>query len=82
MTAAFQDVEFGSRFPEYREDHPRRKRAAELWPEITKHRKELRKTGSVDDDIEFAVVVEIHLTKTPRRVVGVEFAELGPDRLR
>lgn len=45
MTAAFQDVEFGSRFPEYSDDHPRKKRAAELWPQITKHRQKLRKNG-------------------------------------
>jgi hypothetical protein len=30
MTAAFGDVEFGSRFPEYNKDHPRQKRADEI----------------------------------------------------
>ena len=45
MTSVFQDVEFGSRFPEFSTDHPRRQRGETLWREISKQRALLRKTG-------------------------------------
>ncbi|MGK0189894.1 MAG: mono/diheme cytochrome c family protein [Verrucomicrobiales bacterium] len=42
LTAVFQGVEFGGRWPEFSDDHPRRKRAKELYVEISKERKALR----------------------------------------
>ena len=45
MTAAFGDVEFGSRFPEYSEGHPRFEKAKEVWPQIEKQRDIIRKSG-------------------------------------
>ena len=43
LTAVFQGVEFGGRWPEYSEDHPRRERAAEIQKELYKHRSLLAK---------------------------------------
>jgi cytochrome c553 len=34
MTAVFQDIEFGSRFPEFSKDHPRKIQAKEFWKEL------------------------------------------------
>jgi hypothetical protein len=45
LTAIFQGVEFGGRHPELSDDHPRKKRAKEIYPEIAKHRHALRHAG-------------------------------------
>ena len=42
LTAIFQGVEFGGRFPELSDDHPRKKRAAEIYPQLNTERKFLR----------------------------------------
>ena len=42
MTAVFQDIEFGSRFPEFSKDHPRKMKANEIWREIAKNRNLIR----------------------------------------
>lgn len=42
LTAIFQGVEFGGRFPEFAENHPRKKRAAEIYPQLNAERKILR----------------------------------------
>jgi hypothetical protein len=71
MTAAFQDVEFGSRFPEYSPDHPRRKRAAELWPQIARYRSIVRKTGPWIETS--AGYDELHFNPVETTGVRVEF---------
>ena len=43
LTAVFQGVEFGGRYPEFSEDHPRRKKAQELYPRLNSERNILRK---------------------------------------
>ena len=45
LTAVFQDVEFGGRYPELADTHPRKKRAKELYPQLFKERKTLREAG-------------------------------------
>ncbi|NNC89779.1 MAG: DUF1553 domain-containing protein, partial [Akkermansiaceae bacterium] len=45
LTAIFQGVEFGGRYPEFAKDHPRQQRAAELYPAMFKERAILRKGG-------------------------------------
>ncbi|MFG0253590.1 MAG: PSD1 and planctomycete cytochrome C domain-containing protein, partial [Rhodopirellula sp. JB053] len=45
MSAAFQDVEFGSRFPELSADHPRVRRAAELRERLAELRNKMRSKG-------------------------------------
>lgn len=42
MTAVFQGVEFGGRRPEFGEGHPRKQRAAELYPQLNRERAQLR----------------------------------------
>ena len=43
LTAVFQGVEFGGRWPEYRQDHPRRERADEIQAEMNEARNQLAK---------------------------------------
>ncbi|MEM7394862.1 MAG: DUF1549 domain-containing protein, partial [Verrucomicrobiota bacterium] len=50
MTAVFQDIEFGGRFPELPPDHPRRQRKADLMSEIEQHRDVLRTAGTWEED--------------------------------
>ncbi|EMI21500.1 secreted protein containing DUF1549 [Rhodopirellula maiorica SM1] len=50
MAAVFEDIEFGSRFPEFGDDHPRRIRGKELYREINQHRRELREMGPWEED--------------------------------
>ncbi|MEO1525238.1 MAG: PSD1 and planctomycete cytochrome C domain-containing protein [Planctomycetota bacterium] len=45
LAAVFQDIEFGGRFPELAEDHPRVVREQELRRELELLRDEMRKTG-------------------------------------
>ncbi len=47
MTAVFQDIEFGSRFPEFSKDHPRKKNAQAIWREISKNRNKIRAETNV-----------------------------------
>ena len=42
ISAVFQGVEFGGRFPELSEDHPRKRRAAEIYPKLNEQRRALR----------------------------------------
>ena len=42
LTAVFQGVEFGGRYPELADEHPRKQRAKELYPLLAKERKVLR----------------------------------------
>lgn len=50
MSAVFQDVEFGSRFPELKPDHPRRVRGKELDAEIAKLRRRLQAIGPWEEN--------------------------------
>ncbi|MEL6109194.1 MAG: DUF1549 domain-containing protein, partial [Planctomycetota bacterium] len=50
MTAVFQDVEFGSRFPEFSKSHPRRERGESIWKEIAEKRRELRSFGGWEEN--------------------------------
>jgi mono/diheme cytochrome c family protein len=47
LTAVFQGVEFGGRFPELSDDHPRRQRANELYPKMAAERSILRQGSGV-----------------------------------
>ena len=46
MTAVFQDIEFGSRFPEFSKDHPRKTKANQIWREVARNRNILRKNNT------------------------------------
>ncbi|MFK7769052.1 MAG: PSD1 and planctomycete cytochrome C domain-containing protein [Mariniblastus sp.] len=71
MTAAFQDVEFGSRFPEYSADHPRQKRADELRANVAKQRNTMLKTGPwIESSLGYD---ELHFYPTEATAVRIEF---------
>jgi hypothetical protein len=68
MTAVFEDIEFGSRFPEFSKDHPRRKKADRIWKDVAKNRNKLRrKTSSWEED--WGGYKEVHWE--PVEVTGV-----------
>ncbi|MEO1999610.1 MAG: DUF1553 domain-containing protein [Planctomycetaceae bacterium] len=71
MTAVFQDVEFGSRLPEYEPHHPRRAAARKLQALIDGQRDEVRKTGPwIEDWHNFE---EFHFRPVETREVRVKF---------
>jgi len=87
LTGVFQDIEFGSRFPEYGADHPRKQRGQELWREIAKQRRELRKTGGWEEN--WGAFRELHFNPVTTKAVRIQFKSgyvgldelevLGPD---
>ena len=50
MSAVFQGVEFGGRYPEFAEDHPRRQRALEIYPKVFAQRAILRENSAWEED--------------------------------
>lgn len=73
MTAVFQGVEFGGRYPELSEDHPRRQRAGELYPEMFKQRALLREgIGQWVED--WGGFKELHFEPTTTRALRIDFA--------
>ena len=59
MTAVFQDIEFGSRFPEFSKEHPRRQNAQAIWKEISKNRNEIRAETNVWEE-DWGAYKEVH----------------------
>ncbi len=47
MSAVFEDIEFGSRFPEFDKNHPRKKKAKDLWKQIAMNRSKIRSQTEV-----------------------------------
>lgn len=47
LTAVFQGVEFAGRFPELAKDHPRKLRAAQIYPPLNQERAILRKNSGL-----------------------------------
>ena len=71
MTDVFQDIEFGSRLPEYTADHPRRSVARELQALIDAQRTVLRKQGPwIEDWHNFE---EFHFAAVETRELRVKF---------
>ncbi|MFK7821581.1 MAG: PSD1 and planctomycete cytochrome C domain-containing protein [Planctomycetaceae bacterium] len=81
MTGVFQDVEFGSRFPEFSDEHPRRKRGGELRSEIAKQRKKLREFGGWEED--WLAFRELHFKPRTTKAIRVRFKmpNVGLDEL-
>jgi len=71
MTAVFQDVEFGSRHPEYAPDHPLQQRGAELWNQINDQRKKLRELGGWEEN--WGAYRELHFKKATTKAIRVRF---------
>ena len=81
MTGVFQGVEFGSRFPEFAEDHPRRQRGQALWKEIANQRRELRKTGGWEEN--WGAFRELHFNSVKTKSIRIRFKmpNVGLDEL-
>ena len=81
MTGVFQDVEFGSRFPEFSEDHPRRQRGQEVWQAISKNRRTLRETGGWEEN--WGAFRELHFNQVTTKAIRIRFkmANVGLDEL-
>nr|WP_231734068.1 PSD1 and planctomycete cytochrome C domain-containing protein [Calycomorphotria hydatis] len=71
MAAVFEGIEFGSRYPELGEDHPRRVRGKELGREIGKVQKRLRESGPWEED--WTGFLQLHFPTTAASAVRVSF---------
>ena len=71
MSAVFQDVEFGSRFPELAADHPRRVRGNELYGKISEVHGQLEKLGAWEEN--WIGYREFHLPATTTNKVRITF---------
>ena len=81
MTGVFQDVEFGSRFPEFSSEHPRRKRSEELWSKISKQRRTLRELGGWEEN--WGAFRELHFKAYTTKAIRIRFKtpSVGLDEL-
>ncbi len=81
MTGVFQDVEFGSRFPEFSEEHPRRQRGQELWQAIAKQRRTLRDIGGWEEN--WGAFRELHFKPVTAKAIRIRFKQpsVGLDEL-
>ncbi len=71
MSAVFQDIEFGSRFPELADDHPRQIRGQRLTSQINRCRSTLREMGPWEEDWEG--YRELHFPPTTTDSVRITF---------
>ena len=81
MTGVFQDVEFGSRRPEFADEHPRRQRGQALWREIAEQRRVLREIGGWEEN--WGAFRELHFNPYTTTAVRVRFKmrNVGLDEL-
>lgn len=81
LAAVFQDIEFGSRLPEFADDHPRAVRSRQLQDEIDGHRQELRKTGGWEEN--WGAWKEFHFSPLKTKAVRIQFktAYVGIDEI-
>ncbi|MEM7236186.1 MAG: DUF1549 domain-containing protein, partial [Planctomycetota bacterium] len=81
MSAVFQDVEFGSRLPEFDEGHPRRTRGDQLRKEIDEQRVALRTFGPWEEN--WGAYRELHFRRAKTKAIRVRFKTpyVGVDEL-
>lgn len=81
MTGVFQDIEFGGRFPEFSDDHPRKQRGGELWKEIAKKRRVVRALGAWEEN--WGAYREMHFNPVITKAIRIRFktASVGLDEL-
>ena len=82
MTAVFQDIEFGSRFPEFSKDHPRRTKSRELWKNISRNRYKIRAQRSTWEE-DWGAYKELHWKPITAKALRVTFKSgyVGLDEL-
>lgn len=71
MAAVFQDIEFGSRFPEFDPSHPRRERGEALWSRIAEQRQKLRRTGGWEEN--WGAFREWHFGSVETEAIRIRF---------
>ena len=81
MSGVFQDVEFGSRRPEFSDDHPRQQRGQELWRGIAQQRRILRPLGGWEEN--WGAFRELHFSPTTTKAIRIRFkmTNVGLDEL-
>jgi mono/diheme cytochrome c family protein len=81
MSGIFQDVEFGSRFPELSPNHPRKKQGDALMKEINTERELLREKGGWEEN--WGAYRELHFPPTKTQAIRIRFKmrNLGLDEL-
>ena len=72
LTAVFQGAEFGGRFPELSDDHPRKRRANELYPKMSAERSVLRKDSGVWEE-DWGGFRELQFPATKTSALRVDF---------
>jgi hypothetical protein len=72
MTAVFQDIEFGSRFPEFSKDHPRKAKSRELWENISRNRYKIRAQRSTWEE-DWGAYKELHWKPITAKALRVSF---------
>ena len=83
LTAVFQGVEFGGRLPEFADDHPRKKRANELYPQLFQQRKILRE-GAGQWTENWGGFTELQFPPTTTKALRIDFFRnsVGVDELQ
>ena len=72
MTAVFQDIEFGGRYPEYSADHPRKKRSGELYKQLWEHRHTLREDNGNWEE-HWGAYKEFHFEPIKTKELRIQF---------
>ena len=72
LTAVFEGIEFGGRYPELGKDHPRVKRAAEIYQSIAKER-ELIRGGGVGWEEDWGGFKEFYFPSTDTQALRIDF---------
>jgi hypothetical protein len=82
MTAVFQDIEFGSRFPEFARDHPRKEKSREVWKDISRNRYKIRAQRSTWEE-DWGAYKELHWKPIMAKALRVSFKSgyVGLDEL-
>ncbi|MDE0577540.1 MAG: DUF1553 domain-containing protein, partial [Opitutales bacterium] len=82
MTAVFQDIEFGSRFPEFSKDHPRKEKSREIWKDISRNRYKIRAQRSTWEE-DWGAYKELHWKPIMAKALRVSFKSgyVGIDEL-
>lgn len=72
LAAVFQGVEFGGRRPELAEDHPRRQRAAEIYPQLNAERAVMRQGAGFWEE-NWGGYTDMAFPNTTTQAVRIEF---------
>ena len=72
MTAVFQDIEFGSRFPEFSKDHPRKQSTQGIWKGIAQNRNKIRAKSKVWEE-DWGGYKEIHWNPVEATGIRINF---------